>query len=92
MNAESREAGRLLRGKSIDFINGEEAWASDVIFCIGPDGKNSPVPKAEELDLDKTTTRQRQANFQILKKIGLKSLTRVWQHLLPTAGMGGGEV
>ena len=92
VNAATREAGRLLRGKWIDFINGEEPWASNVIYCIGPDGKNGPVPKAEELDLDSTTTRRRQANFQILKKIGLDSLTRVWQHLLPTAGVDGREV
>ena len=38
VNAATREAGRLLRGKWIEFINGEEPWASDVIYCIGPDG------------------------------------------------------
>jgi hypothetical protein len=92
VNAATRAAGRLLRGKWIDFINGEEPWASDMIYCFGPDGQNGPMPAAEEFDLDETRMRRRYANFQILNKIGIDSLTRVWQQLLPTEGVDSGEV
>lgn len=90
VNIATKEAGRLLRGKWIKFINGEEPWPSDMIYCIGPDGQNGPIPAAEELDLEdqsRSTTRRRQANFQVLKKIGIDSLTRIWQKLLPTVGV-----
>lgn len=87
VNEATLEAGRLLRSKWINFINGEEPWASDLIRCIGPDGQNDLVPVAEELDLDRTLPRRRVAAFQILKQIGLESLTKVWQKLLPTEGV-----
>lgn len=87
VNEATKEAGRLLRGKWINFINGEEPWASGTIYCIGPGGQNDLVPVAEELDLDETLTRRRYATFQILKQIGLESLTKVWQQLLPTEGV-----
>ena len=87
VNEATLEAGRLLRGKWIDFINGEEPWASDLICCIGPDGQNDLVPVAKELDSDRTLPRRRYANFPILKQIGLESLTKVWQQLQPTEGV-----
>lgn len=86
VNGATKEAGRVLRGKWIDFINGEEPWAPDMIYCIGPDGKNGPVP-AEEPSSNKTAVRRRTANFPILKQIGIDALTRVWQQLLPTDGV-----
>lgn len=92
VNEATKKAGRLLRGQWINFINGEEPWPSDTIYCFGPDGQNGQVPAAEELDVDETRTRRRQAAFKVLKQIGIKALTRVWQQLLPTTGVSTEEV
>ncbi len=87
VNEATREAGLLLRSKWINFINSEEPWASNLICCIGPDGQNDLVPRPEALDPDPTLPRRRYATFQVLKQIGLDSLTKVWQKLLPTEGV-----
>ena len=90
VNVATKEAGRLLRGFWIKFINGEEPWPSDMIYGFGPEGKNSLIPAVEETDstdTSRTATRRRQAQFQVLKSIGIDPLTRVWQQLLPTVGV-----
>ena len=90
VNRATKEAGRLLRGFWINFINGEEPWPSDIIYGFGPDGKNGLICAAEVTDSTNrrgTTPRRRQAHFEVLKNIGIESLTRVWQQLLPTVGV-----
>ena len=90
VNPATREAGRLLRGFWIDFINGGEPWPTDVIYGFGPAGKNGPIPAAKEIDSTDeggTATRRRQAQFKVLKNIDIDSLTRVWIQLLPTLGV-----
>ncbi|KAK5056227.1 hypothetical protein LTR84_012780 [Exophiala bonariae] len=86
VNDATRNAGRLLRGKWIDFINGDEPWTPDMVYCIGPDGKSGPVPAGE------IGPRRRYANFEILKRIGIDSLTHIWQQLLPTEGVDTGDL
>lgn len=92
VNDATREAGRLLRGRYIDFINGDEPWKSDTIYCIGPNGQNGTIPAAEAgLEVPEHRSRRRYATFEILKQIGIDSLTRVWQQLLPTEGVDTGD-
>ena len=82
---EHRRVGRMMRTKWIDFINGEEPWGKQETYVFGPEGMTGAIDRDSGSAVHDLNPRRRQAAFAVIREVGVKGVTEVWQRLLSAA-------
>lgn len=81
VNDETRRVGRMMRTKWIDFINGDEPWATNETYVFGPEGMTGAIDRDSGAAVKDLNPRRRQAEMTAIKEAGWKAVMEIWQAL-----------
>lgn len=91
VNDETRRVGRMMRTKWIDFINGEEPWATNETYVLGPEGMTGAIDKDSHAAVKDLNPRRRQAEIDAIREAGWQAVVEIWQSLGSAAANAAAE-
>ncbi|KAK5953733.1 hypothetical protein OHC33_005002 [Knufia fluminis] len=91
VNDETRRVGRMMRTKWIDFINGEEPWATNETYVFGPEGMTGAIDRDSGAAVKDLNPRRRQAEIDAIQKAGWKVVVEIWKNMTGAAAKAAAE-
>jgi len=91
VNDETRRVGRMMRTKWIDFINGEEPWATNETYVFGPEGMTGAIDRDSNAAVKDLNPRRRQAEISAIREAGWQAVMEIWQNLGSAAASAAAE-
>jgi len=88
-NDETRRVGRMMRTKWIDFINGDEPWATNETYLFGPRGMTGAIDRDSGAAVRELNPRRRQAEISAIREAGWEAVMEIWQNLNSAAAAEG---
>lgn len=91
VNDETRRVGRMMRTKWIDFINGDEPWATNETYVFGPEGMTGAIDRDSNAAVKDLNPRRRQAEISAIREAGWQAVMEIWQNLGSAAASAAAE-